>query len=200
MKTFKYFIIPAVILLFPAVLKAQAVRYVAYFPIPYVTHLRIEANTAYFAGRDNGTLQIGGNLDLSDKSLESRKDLKLKTNSDSSISGDTNTTLNLSVGSKTTIYNGDFIVDNASSSLTIKALPSSIGNLYGDETLEVKSISWGNNSAFVKGSTTPSGSYALNIAEAPNSTKKFCWSPLRIKGTYEYKYYLIAYDSNTCPN
>ena len=54
---------------------AQSIRYVAYFPVPYISHNVINANTAFFAGKDNATVEVTGNL--SAESLITDKDLEL---------------------------------------------------------------------------------------------------------------------------
>lgn len=200
MKLFKYNIVLAIFLFFPVVLKAQSVKYVAFFPIPYVTHARIEASEAFFAGKDNGTLQVDGNFNL--VNLSSDKDLILKTATTNPLSQG----VGLLVGANYSgASSGDFIVDNTNSSLSISTLPASSNALKADDTLKVKAISWyyndtQTNPIFVKGSTTPSNSY-VSSAAAPSNAGKFCWSPLRIKGSYHYRYYLIAVPSSTaCPN
>ena len=201
MKTFNNYIILALaFLLLPVVLKAQSVKYVAYFPVPYVTHMKVEAANAYFAGRDSGVVQISGNL--ASGSIGSSKDLILKT-ATTPISG--NTSMSVVVGENFNNANGNFVVDNSASSLSFSNLKAqnatsnvAINTLNGDNNLQVKSIYWGTNKAFVKGLTTTNSTYT-SFGDIPSNTAKLCWSPLRIKGTYEYKYYLIAYNGNTCP-
>ena len=190
----------------PCFTSAQTVRYVAFFPIPYITHTKVEVGTAYFAGRDEGKLEIGGNL--SAPTISASKDLAFSS-AISTAAG----TVGISAGAldSTETEYGDFLVLGGDKKITFTAFTSGTDDatqtdkLNADNSMELKAINWGSNIAFKKGTTSPSDSFskmdAQNAAStgAPSDTARFCWSPLRIQGTFEYQYYLIAYDGDTCP-
>ena len=175
---------------------AQTVKYVAFFPVPYITHQKIEVNKAYFAGRDGGTVLIKGVL--SAPVIRSNKDLYL-------INNESDNSTKLSVGgnssSQISRTNGEFI---NSEKLTFDKFKEGsentlVNSLVADTKLYIKALKWASNAAFIKGDSDTDTTYATLTNGAPSSTTRFCWSPLRIKGTYEYKYYLIAFDDDNCP-
>lgn len=197
---------------------AQTVKYVAYFPVPYLSHTKITADTAFFAGRENGlkyknpdasegsTVTVGGTL--TSEKISTQKDLELKT------SNTHPTAVSFSVAdAEGGSGEGTLIVDKKDGVLNINKVgnnttTSKIKQLKADNDLSVKEIVWEDvtadttdddkYSAFVKGSNNYSSTTSSDDG-FPIGTTRFCWSPLRIKGTYEYQYYLIAYDGDTCP-
>ena len=204
---------------------AQTVKYVAYFPVPYLTHKKITAEKVYFAGRDNGLLYKDSNAQenktviinggLRAGKVFSHKDMELKTTSSSSL-GEVRVNVGTDYGNNI-IKNGNFVVDNSNSQLNIASTGattwSAVTQLKADDSLNVKSIEWADPStsvdsftatarpskqAFVKSTNNYSSSTASDTG-FPNGTTNFCWLPLRIKGTYEYQYYLVAYNGD-CPN
>ena len=194
------FLFSLISLFMPCFTNAQTVRYVAFFPVPYITHMKVNVNTAYFAGRDEGKLEIKG--DLSVPTIIASKDLDFS----SSTSTATNT-VDLSAGSNNSDEDyGDFVVLGANKTITFSSLTSTVAeDLNADDTMNLKSINWGNNIVFKKGTTNPTDDFSKmnalddNTTGFPSNTTRLCWSPLRIKGTFEYQYYLIAYSGSTCP-
>lgn len=200
---------------------AQTVKYVAYFPVPYLSHTKITADTAFFAGRENGlkyknpnasegsTVIVGGTL--TSEKISTQKDLELKTSNTHPTAVSFSVADAEGMGEGTLIVDkefGELSINKVSNNTTTSRTTSKIKQLKADNNLSVKEIVWeevtadttddDKYSAFVKGSenyssTTPSEN------GFPIGTTRFCWSPLRIKGTYEYQYYLIAYDGDTCP-
>lgn len=199
------FLFSLISLFMPCLTNAQTVRYVAFFPIPYITHTKVEVDTAYFAGRDDGRLKVGGSLSV--PTINASKDLVFSSTTSTAAGA-----VNLSAGAfdvAETEY-GDFLVLGEDKKITFTAFTSDsdttqTDQLKADDSMELKVITWGNNIAFKKGTSSPSADFskmnAQNAAStgAPSDTVRFCWSPLRIKGTFEYQYYLIAYNGDTCP-
>lgn len=199
------FLFSLISLFMPCLTNAQTVRYVAFFPIPYITHTKVEVDTAYFAGRDDGRLKVGGSLSV--PTINASKDLVFSSTTSTAAGA-----VNLSAGAfdvAETEY-GDFLVLGEDKKITFTAFTSGsdatqTDQLKADDSMELKAINWGSNIAFKKGTSSPSNDFskmnAQNAAStgAPSDTVRFCWSPLRIKGTFEYQYYLIAYDGDTCP-
>ncbi len=207
---------------------AQTVKYVAYFPVPYLTHKTINAQTAYFAGKENGlqdkfsatelyTVEVKGTLTTN--TVNSRKDMELK----DSTNNATPITTDLIVGSPDESFRGKFIVDKDGGTLNISAIESSqINKLQADDALNINSVYWmddvSGNPICANGNIREVkrpifqkqfASCANNINPCsgvnkchdvfPGTAHNLCWAPLRIKGTYDYQYYLIAYDGDTCP-
>ncbi len=199
---------------------AQTVKYVAYFPVPYLSHKTINAQTVYFAGRVNGledkkptsldknTVDIKGNLSVN--RIHAQKDLELKNSENTSTAITVDIVAGENVDWSMVNTGGTFIVDKASGELSISAISSNnssgVKQLNADDSLTIKAVNWNSgdttdttNNGFVK---SPGNTYASASSSAdgfPIGTKRFCWVPLRIKGTYEYQYYLIAYNGTTCP-
>lgn len=194
---------------------AQSVRYVAYFPVPYLTHQKIEANTAYFAGKDGAKVEVEGMFQGAN--LVTAKDLEVTGTSSTSavIQG-------VNVGGSVSDTTGDFVVDKQNGTLSFTNVPktttqsilngepvtiitNSVNELKADNNLKVKAVKWRSvdqnnnavvNNAFVKGSQSSSSTSVLT--GFPSDTKKLCWMPLRLKGSYEYQYYLVAV-TDCCP-
>ena len=153
----------------PVFLSAQTVKYVAYFPVPYLTHTIITAQRANFATGDNTSVTISGKLTTD--SIKAEKDLKIDMPSSNP--------LNLTVGSGPTSYKyvqptGINTPGNIEFSLPTDN-NKQIGQVKADNQLAVNSIKWSQTPAF------PAGRSGLA-----------CWYPLRIKGTNEYRYYLVT--------
>ena len=168
-----HFILSLILLLVPGFIFAQTIRNVAYFPIPYVGHKTFTAKTAHLCSIDNPSncMVYGG---LITTSIKAERDIELLAGASSNS--------NVYVGS---LYNnldtttGSFIVNAASNNqITIYNLNNSVRQINADNNLNVKSIQWksGNNS---------------NVVFPSNLSSNLCWLPLRILGTYEYKYYLV---------
>ena len=199
------FLFSLISLFMPCLTNAQTVRYVAFFPIPYITHTKVEVDTAYFAGRDDGRLKVGGSLSV--PTINASKDLVFSSTTSTAAGA-----VNLSAGVfdvAETEY-GDFLVLGEDKKITFTAFTSGSDDtqtdqLKADDSMELKAINWGSYIAFKKGTTSPSDDFSEMNAQndastgAPSDTVRFCWSPLRIKGTFEYQYYLIAYNGDTCP-
>ena len=176
---------------------AQSVRYVAYFPVPYITHEKIEANTAMFAGKDNAVVTVGGTLKA--YNLSSEKDLELRSTSTSpiKISGLYAGSIISNMDEDSWRPSGNFTVMGKGSHAELLNAPTAmdnvnVGELKADTSLSLKEIKWisgsNTNNAFVRGGTNG----------FPSGTTKLCWSPLRLRGSYEYQYYLIAISSGNC--
>lgn len=201
---------------------AQTVKYVAYFPVPYLSHKTINAQTVYFAGRENGlaykkptaldknTVDVKGTLTAN--SVHAKKDLELEDSTNTSPVITVDIVSGENVDWSMVNANGTFIVDKPSGQLGINSISSSsasgVKQLKADDSLTVKSINWksGNNTdptnnGFVKTATNGNNYSSATTSNDgfPTGTTRFCWVPLRIKGTYEYQYYLIAYNGTTCP-
>lgn len=189
---------------------AQSVRYVAYFPVPYLTHQKIEANTAYFAGKDGAKVEVEGRFQGAN--LVTAKDLEVKgTSSPSAVIQGVN------VGGSVSDTTGDFVVDKQNGTLSFTNVPktttqsilngepvtfitNSVNELKADNNLKVKAVKWRSgsdvNNTFIKDSESSSSTSVLT--GFPSDTKKLCWMPLRLKGSYEYQYYLVAV-TDCCP-
>ena len=167
-----HFILSLILLLVPGFIFAQTIRNVAYFPIPYVGHKTFTAKTAHLCSIDNpSNCMVYGALTTTNIKAERDIELLAGASSDS----------NAYVGS---LYNnpdtttGSFIVNAASNNkITISNLIS-VRQINADNDLKVKSIKW------------QSGSNS-NVVFPSTLTSSLCWLPLRILGTYEYKYYLV---------
>lgn len=195
----------------------QSVRYVAYFPVPYLAHQKIEANTAYFAAKDGAKVEVVGSFQGAN--LTTAKDLELKTN----INASSGTAIpKINVGGNIVDTTGDFVVDKENGKITFTNAPkvtetsllngepvtfltNSVNELKADNNLKVKAVKWRSvdqnnnavvNNAFVKDSQSSSSTSVLT--GFPSDTKKLCWMPLRLKGSYEYQYYLVAV-TDCCP-
>lgn len=174
---------------------AQSVRYVAYFPVPYITHEKIEANTAMFGGKDNAVVTVGGTLKA--YNLSSEKDLELRSTSTNpeKIKGLQVGSIISNMGEDSWRPSGNFTVMGKGSHAELLNAPTSIneddtvnvGELKADTSLSLKEIKW------ISGSNTNNA-----LANLPSGTTKLCWSPLRLRGSYEYQYYLIAISSGNC--
>ena len=192
---------------------AQSVRYVAYFPVPYLTHQKIKANTAYFAGKDGAVVEVAGGF--YGQNLSTAKDLELKMIPVAANSGVILPEIN--VGGSVSDTTGDFVVDKQDGNITFTIVPkvteetiingepamvvtNSVNELKADNNLKVKAIKWKSNGSanntFVKGSQASSAT--TELTGFPSDTKKLCWMPLRLKGSYEYQYYLVAV-TDCCP-
>lgn len=202
---------------------AQTVRYVAYFPIPYISHQKIEADTAYFAGKDGAEVSVGGQLTA--QSLNTKRDLELISTAASS------TIDKLSVGiladdDSNSSDSGDFVVNRQGGTLNLTQLThhgdglqlasqegtiessqttsTHLQELKADSELKISNIKWrwGQQTykAFVMSTTNSFESATSSDDGIPIGTTKLCWSPLRLKGSYEYKYYLIAIKDGNCPS
>ncbi len=181
---------------------AQSVRYVAYFPVPYVSHQVINVDTAYFAGKDGASVDITGNLTATN--LDAQKDLVLQ--STSSTAG---TVSLLSVGENSDTK-GNFVVNKTSGQLTLTNVPTpaitggvNANEIKADETLKVNTVKWvKDNNTNYNGLVKSNMSYLSSVNSVatgfPIETKKLCWKPLRLKGSYEYQYYLIAINGTDC--
>lgn len=184
---FKLFLISVLFLALPCIVKAQSnyhtIKGVAYFPTPYLTHTSIKVNQAYFAnGVGDGQINIADSLTFSN--LTAKKDLRLTSDSNTVIN-------NIYVGTQGNAQaGGSFIA--GTNTLTVSNLLGSPRQINSDNFLKVKSIYWQN------GSNTENEKAAFLTTNMPSGTTKLCWSPLRIKGTYTYRYYLIAV-SDCCP-
>lgn len=182
----------------------QSVRYVAYFPVPYVSHNIITADTAYFAGKDDAVIDVLGAF--STNGISTDKDLVVDT-----LADNLKTVANLNVGAGSAENDGNFVVHRVDSSLSFDNIPTpavtngvNADTMKADMELLVNEINWSNNSGgkfrgFVKDtSVSMSGASANGY---PNDAKTLCWKALRLKGSYEYQYYLIAIPSGTiCAN
>ena len=174
MKTSKLnFLFSLFLLAAPVFVSAQTVKYVAYFPVPYLTHKTITAQRANFATGDNTSATISGKLTTS--SIKAEKDLKINIPSSNP--------LKLTVGSGPESYK--YVQPtgiNTSGKITF-SLPTNnnkqIGQVKADNQLTVKSIKWPQGTAFP----------AIN---SPTNAVRACWYSLRIKGTNEYRHYLVT--------
>lgn len=211
---------------------AQTIKYVAYFPVPYLTHKTINAQTVYFAGKENGlqdkfsttdlyTVEVKGTLTAN--KVNSRKDMELRDSSNTTTPISTILSIGTEDGSVTGNQRGKFIVDKAGGILNISAIESSqINKLQADDALNIKAVYWKDD---VSGNPLCTNINIVEVARPifkkqaascangiepcsgvdkchdvfPGTAHNLCWAPLRIKGTYDYQYYLIAYDGNTCP-
>lgn len=161
----------------PVFLSAQTVRYVAYFPVPYITHTKITAQRANFATGDNILVNVSGKL-ITD-SIKAEKDLKINIPSSNQ--------LNLTAGSGPNSYKyvqPTGITTPGNITFSLSGNNKQIGQVKADVGLTVSSIKWSQVTA-LPGNNLPSGSAWA------------CWYPLRIKGTNEYRYYLVT-GMNSC--
>lgn len=184
---------------------SQTVRYVAYFPVPYISHMTLNADTAYFAGKDNASVSVTGNL--SAENLRTEKDLEL--NSTTNTAGNVQA-LNVNTGAD--IRDGSLVVNRVSGQLALTNVPTpestgavNADTIEADDSLQIGEVKWVKNNTenyngFVASTSTSFGSAEFTEAPGmPLNTKRLCWKPLRLKGSYEYQYYLIAVDTTTCP-
>lgn len=183
MKPSKFYIFLSFILLsLPGLISAQTIRYVAYFPVPYLSHKTLTVNkAAYFAGLDRGSVAV---QEAKANSLSTERDLEIRLGATTSQPLVQVGSLNNQNGTK-----GVFMVDKGQ--LTID---SDITSLTGftqvnsDNNLKVENIYWGNNKVFDTSLLQSAGAKIL------------CWLPLRVAGTYNYRYYLVAWNnSSNCP-
>ncbi len=181
---------------------SQTVRYVAYFPVPYISHQVVNVDTAHFAGKDGASVEVNGKLTAT--SLSADKDLLLAS---SSASAGTVGMLNVGSNSDT---KGKFIVNKTSGQLTLTNIPTAgstgavnANEVKADETLKVKNVKWVKDSStnyngLVKGYNSIVNGANVAYNSFPVETKNLCWKPLRLKGSYEYQYYLIAISGTDC--
>ena len=217
MENFKHYFISFLFLFVFAVLSyAQTVRYVAYFPVPYVSHQTIQADKSLFAGKDGAKVEVAGTFQANN--LNTSRDLELKSTAASSFNvKELNVgTLDSGFGDTAWVASGDFVVDKEDGKIILQNLPTpystgavNANEVKADEQLDNKNILWkgtgtGDDSEYdgfkrgnISFSTTALHS---NHPGFPMETKRLCWVPLRLKGSYEYQYYLIAVNSSTCPN
>ena len=167
-----YFILSLALLLIPGLISAQTIRNVAFFPIPYVAHKTFTANTAHFCSIDSPEIcQVDNNLITNN--IKAERDLEL-------LAGASNTP-KIHVGSLYNNYDittGSFIVNAATNNQITISTSLVAGQINADNNLTLNSINWkyGTNTNIVFSNSLPGN---------------LCWRPLRILGTYEYKYYLI---------
>lgn len=167
-----YFILSLALLLVPGLISAQTIRNVAYFPIPYVSHKTFTANTAYLCSIDSPeNCQVDNNLITNN--IKAERDIEL-------LVGASNTP-QIYVGS---LYNnsdtttGSFIVNAATNNQITISTALVAGQINADNNLTLNSIKW-------KVGTSDIIGFSSSLPD------NLCWRPLRILGTYEYKYYLI---------
>ena len=153
---------------------AQNIRYVMYFPTNNLSHKNASSRKAYFWN----SIQVNGKFVVDN--LNTEKDLTLE----SPIN-----TINF----PNTVFvgYGRNIVDESGRFVAIgrKVSSSSISHLNqinASSELSVNKIKWDSYTAFpVSGTST-----------IPSTYTELCWCPLRIKGTYEYRNYLVACNGN----
>ena len=177
---------------------AQTVKYVAYFPVPYISHNKLIANKAYFAGADGAKVEINGNLTAD--SLTTDKDLKISNTN--AIAWNIYWLYAGKATSNPSNKGGRFVMVNSSGgTLNITNTPTVIGEVQADNILKLKAVKWNNASqvGFVKSASNQFGSATSSDDGFPIGTTKLCWAPLRLRGSYEYQYYLIAINSGDCP-
>ena len=174
-KWFVFFVLS--FLLVPVFTFAQSIKYVAYFPSPNVFHQKINAKKLYarnLAGLDSGGWTVSA--------INAEKDLD--------------------ISAKIAPY-----IKEVQSGFTSKIKGEGTYYDYGmnfNTTVDVSQLN-ANSLSFTNLLWVGPGSnkYGFQSSQTgwPNTTSyKFCWSSLRIKGTYEYRYYLIfVAEGDTCP-
>lgn len=186
MKSSKFYIILSFILLsFPSIISAQTLKYVAYFPVPYLSHNNVTVSkTAYSSVVSSSGLTTAN-------SISTEKDLK--------VSFETQPTVPVSVyagsDNNRNYDNGVFMVGGNNPTLTIKSANMALNQVNADDRLTVGSINWYKNSQ----NNIYQAYKVFDKERIPSDTKYLCWLPLRIRGTFNYQYYLVAWPEDGCP-